>query len=298
MHWPWWVWPAAAGPALVGALISFAYQVRQRRHDQPAKDLIAEAVGAMVPLLGDAKAPGLAAHRSMVDLLAAQQAWAEHMEERVRPRVLALTSKAATPGSADEAADGGHDVAQAIRSLINTLPSTGIAAAADTGSAGSAGSGGSAVRSGVRRRTERPLGRVPKLDGREEVGEVYAALARTVATRVRQAELLLALAAESKAVEPGVRRDLAAAVAAGGEACRESREPARKGRYLTALGVLVRVDIPVPEGGIPGEATRRDLESHVSRLRDLAEDYHSVLLAWCGDALSRCTPPKAKGATR
>jgi hypothetical protein len=284
MHWP-WVWSVGLGAAAVAATASHVRQLRERRHAaRPGEELVADAVTAMAGLQHAQERPGMERHRGLVELLAAQQAWAEHTQERVGGAVHALNSGA---GKTLVGVDGADDLERAVSAQINTLPDiTRI--------------------QGVQRTPEflpkrqrgQPIGPVPTLERGAEIGDLFTALSRTVEKRIRHMQALVSMAMQSGNADAAANRELSEAAAAAAAVSRDSLELARDGRYLTALQALAGADLPIPLDGVPGEATRRELEQHAVRLREIAEDHDVALRAWCADALGRCSAVRQKGVAR
>src|SRR5438309_6621910 len=115
MHWP-WVWSVGLGAAAVAATASYVHQLRGRRNARPGEELIAEAVTAMAGLLHAQVRPGMERHRGLVELLAAQQAWAERTQERVGGAIHALNSG---PGTLAVSVDGTDSLERAVSAQIN-----------------------------------------------------------------------------------------------------------------------------------------------------------------------------------
>jgi hypothetical protein len=264
MEWPPQGWaPIAASTVLVGltvAGLSWHVTVRRRRLHTT---LIREAVARMSACLREPPSRMACLHRDRVAAIVARQALAERIERDIRPRV---PGPRQSPGSATAV------VVAELDTIVHTLTNGQESLVSE----------------------EESGGPVPILDSPTRLGDLHAAMAATVATRIRHLNVVLRHAMDLRVIDPPAGQRLAEAIAVVADAGRESDELAGEGRLMAALCALTRFDLPVPEDGVPGEATRRELARQADRLAEIADAHRVELLVWCTNALRHCGMPERK----
>jgi hypothetical protein len=259
MEWPAPGWPLVVGSAvLAGLAIGGVSWYSGRRRRRAHVSLIQEAAGRMAACLDQPPSPTACRHRDLVATLVVQQAIAERLERDTRPRMPE------------------PDAVATIAAVVDEL----------SGGAGQP--------------TEGPAddpGPVPTLDAAPETADLYAAVAATVAARVRQASAVLRHARRLRILDADVDQRLTDQIAGVAGAERDSRELAGEGEFVAALCELTRFDLPVPDDGVPGQGSRRELDRQATWLAELATGHRAEVLAWCGTALRRCGAVERKERT-
>jgi len=275
MNWPSAVpEPAAAltGAAALSVAVASFLMVRRRRRLH--RRLIEESVAAMAAQLANGPTPLVRAQRGLATTLADQQRLAARVDGEIRPYVLGGPAK---PGTGKPPGARPVDrIAAALHELRSAAQQRG---------------GADPVPGGRRSAT----GPVPGLDDSPELLETYDAMLVTATDRIRQANMVLLMAVSLDVVDQDTRARLADSLRDADAVRQDSEALAEQGRLVSAVQTLADIGTPVPDNGVPGEATRRDMQRHSAQLREIAVTHEAELLGWLTDARTRCAP--AKGAT-
>lgn len=260
LEWPDQQWLLITGSAVVvGLAATGVSRLFAGRRGPLPKKLIEEAVALMTAPADGREPPITRIFRDLIAQATAQQNWAERIEREVRPRI-----------PAGDLADELNAMIRLLSADDETPPSIHV----------------------LRAQPPRPAGRigpVPMLDGSPDLADMYAALAGTVARRVRQANSVVRCAVQLKMIDHEVSTRLAEEISAVTEAIRDGRVLADAGRHGAALCALTRVDVPAPEEGLPGAATEYELARQARWLHEILTAHRAEFRTWCTDALARCT---------
>jgi hypothetical protein len=249
---------------VVAVVVGSFWTVRRRRrlHRRLAED----SVAAMAGCLDSGPTPVMKVLRDSAMSLADQHRVARRVDEDVRP-YLGKGRAEARPG--DRVAAAVHELHAAARLRGHPAPETGVPCSAS--------------------------GPVPDLDSTPELAEAYRALLVTVRGRIRQAGLIVLMADALGVADEEIRGRLADSLRDAETARQAGEAQADAGRLVAAVHTLAHIDTPIPDDGVPGEATRRDMERHTALLREIAEVHQAQLLGWLTDAGARCA--RQKGGT-
>lgn len=235
----------------IGFFLWFSRRRRRRAH----LSLIQEALRGMTACLDQPVPRSAGRHRELVTVLIGLQTTAEQLERDVRPR---LTES------------GAHDVADTLRRTMRALSGNDEQAVDITPDDPAT-----------------PIGHVPTADSAPQIDDLYAAMADTVAERVWQASSILAHARQLRVVETNVDERLTDAIADVSRAEEESRKLAHDKRFVAALCELTWSHLPVPDDGVPAQATQRQLDRQAVWLAEINADYRAEVVAWCEAALRK-----------
>jgi len=131
--------------------------------------------------------------------------------------------------------------------------------------------------------------RAPRASEHPMLPQLCEVLRRTTANRIARARLVLAQADQLDAVDSvddrvtpvGIAR-VRTALDRGAELLGHADELAESGDTLAALRALARIDLPVPEDGVPGQADAADLAEQTNALARLALRHREALAAHLG----------------
>ena len=267
MNWPFTALESAAVLAVAVISVAAASVLTVRRRRRLHRRLIEESVAAMAAQLASGPSPLIRRLRSAATILAFQPRLAGQGDAEIRPHVAGGPAK---PGAKRPP---GHRPADRIAAAVHELR----AAAQRRGDTEPAPA--------VRRSAAGP---VPSLHESPELPEAYEAMLTTITDRIRQANVILLMAASLQVADPDVRTGLAESLQDAEVARKAAEVLGDSGRLVPAVHRLAEIDIPVPDTGVPGEATRRDLERHAALLHRIAVTHEADLLGWLADAQARC----------
>jgi hypothetical protein len=243
--------------------------IRRQRRQQ--RQVIAEALESMAEHLAAGPSETAGEQRRLAVALVDQHRLAARVDEQIRPSILSGPAK---PGAPPPAAGRPIDhVAAAVDDLRAIAKRRG-----DTGAA-------PPVRGSA-------LGPVPGLEDSPELREVYEAMLRTLTDRIRQANAVLLMSVTLGVGDAKTRDWIAGSLRESDIERRQGEALAGTGRLVSAVQRLAHTDTPVPDIGVPGEATRRDVRRQSSSLREIAAGHEADLLGWLTDARTRCAPEK------
>lgn len=249
---------------VVAVVVASVLTVRRRRRLH--RRMAAEAVAAMAGCLANGPTPVVGVLRGAAMRLADQHRVALRVDEEIRP-YLHKGQPESWPG--DRVAAAVHELRAAARLRGEPEPEAAVRWPA--------------------------TGPVPDLDSMPELAEAYQALLVTVRGRIRQAGLLVLMASALGVSDEEIRERLADTLR-DAEAARQTAETqAADGALVAAVHTLAHINTPIPDEGVPGAATRRDMERHSALLREIAGTHQARLLGWLADAGARCA--RQKGGT-
>ncbi|NUT99101.1 MAG: hypothetical protein HOY78_44570 [Saccharothrix sp.] len=127
-------------------------------------------------------------------------------------------------------------------------------------------------------------GRVPRVADHPEVTDLCERMHGTTQSRIARARLVLAQA-ERLDEEVECRDRLRGAFDHADERVRAAGDLADADDVLAALRALTRVELPVPEDGVPGQADTPDLRAQVNALARLALRHRAAVAAHRGGHL-------------
>lgn len=273
-------WPLAV-PETVAALIGITVLIMAasflavRRHRRLQRQVIGEALEGMAGRLAAGPAAAAREQRAIAVALADQHRVAVRVDEQIRPHILSGPAK---PEKTPPA--GGRPIDH-------------IAAAVDDLRAIGRRRGGTAATPPVRGSA---LGPVPDLESSPELEEVCEAMLTTLTDRIRQANTVVLMAVALEVGDEKARARIAGSLRDADVRRQEAETLAGKGRLVAAVHRIAHAETPVPESGVPGEATRRDVVRQSSALRLIAAGHAAELLGWLADARTRCAPEKGGSA--
>ncbi|MDY7083620.1 MAG: hypothetical protein SYR96_00800 [Actinomycetota bacterium] len=272
-------WPLAVpetAAALIGiaVLIMAASFLAVRRHRQLQRQVIGEALEGMADRLAAGPVAAAREQRAIAVALADQHRVAARVDDEVRPHILSGPAKPGTTTAGGRPADHIAAAVDDLRAIGRRLGET----AATPPVRGSA------------------LGPVPDLESSPELQEVCEAMLTTLTDRIRQANAVVLMAVALEVGEEKARARIAGSLRDADVRRREAEALAGKGRLVAAVHRIAHAETPVPEGGVPGEATRRDVVRQSSALRLIAAGHAAELLGWLADARTRCAPEKGGSA--
>ncbi|MCU7728861.1 hypothetical protein ODJ79_34550 [Actinoplanes sp. KI2] len=269
ISWPFAVPETAAALIGITILIMAASFLAVRRHRRQQRQVIAEALEGMAGHLSAGPSATARMQRGLAVALVDQHRLAARVDEEIRPYVLGGPAKPGAP-AADRPVDR---IAAAVDDLRAIAQRRGAAEATPP------------VRGSA-------LGPVPGLEDSPELREVYEAMLTTLTDRIRQANAVVLVAVALGAGDARTRARVADSLREADTGRQESEALAAKGRLVSAVHRLAHTDTPVPESGVPGEATRRDVRRQSLSLREIAAGHEADLLGWLADARTRCAPEK------
>lgn len=214
--------------------------------------LIRESANRMESCLDQPPSPTACRHRELAGTIVEQQDIAQRLEREIRPRITVLDA---------------DDLVDTLHMIVLVLSGGDEQHAVEVAPDGS-------------------IGPVPTVDA-TELDDLYTVMADTVAARVRQANAVLSHARKLRIIDSDVDSRLTDLIAATARSEQDSRRLAGAGLPVAALHELTRFDLPMPDDGVPAEATRRDLERQAEWLDEIAAGHRVEILAWCGNALHR-----------
>ncbi|RSM64707.1 hypothetical protein DMB66_18850 [Actinoplanes sp. ATCC 53533] len=271
MNWPFAAPETAATLTGITVLIMAASFIVGRRHRSQQRQVIAEALESMAEHLAAGLTTTAQEQRRLAVALVDQHRLAARVDEDVRPYVISGPAK---PGTLPPATGRPIDhVAAAVDDLRAIAQRRGDAGATPP------------VRGSA-------LGPVPGLQDSPELREVYEAMLTTLTDRIRQANAVVLMAVTLGAGDAKTRARIADALRTADTGRQDSETLAGKGRLVSAVHRLAHTDTPVPESGVPGEATRQDVRRQSSTLREIVAGHEAELLGWLIDARTRCAPEK------
>ncbi|MFI9814013.1 hypothetical protein [Saccharothrix variisporea] len=127
-------------------------------------------------------------------------------------------------------------------------------------------------------------GKVPRVADHDELTDLCARMRGTARRRIARARLVLAQA-ERVTEDEQCRERLRVAFEHADEQVRAAGDLADAGDVLAALRALTRVELPVPEDGVPGQADTPDLRAQVNALARLALRHLAAVAAHRGGRL-------------
>jgi hypothetical protein len=266
MNWPLAAPEMVAALTLVAVAVTMASVVAARRRRRLHRRMIKEALGVMCAHLSTGATPVVREQRGLAETLDGQHRLAQRVGEEIAPYV--LRGGPAKPGTLEPPGAGPAErIAGAIHELRVMAQQRGVP-----------------ERPPVHRSSTGP---VPALDGSEDLAELVDAMLVTAAGRIRQANTILRIAASIGAADQDTRDRLSGALRDAEAGRRQGEKFAEHGQLVSAVHTITHIEVPVPDRGVPGEATRRDVERHASQLRRIAAGHEAELLGWLIDAAAR-----------